>query len=102
MLQAEACNPIYRGEAGEVFTRKPSAFLVEMAGKRKPGRALDVGMGQGRNALWLAQQGWDVTGFDLSDEGVRQAQVEAKRLGLKISASVASIADFDFDENRWI
>jgi len=42
-----------------------------------------------------------VTGFDLSDEGVRQAQVEAKRLGLKISESVASITDFDFGENRW-
>ena len=33
----------------------------------KPGTALDVGMGQGRNALFLARQGWDVTGFDVCD-----------------------------------
>ena len=44
---------------------KPNAFLVEMVKNRKPGRALDVGMGQGRNALWLAGQGWDTTGGPL-------------------------------------
>jgi len=58
MLRAEAYNPIYRGEAGEVFTRKPSAFLVEMAGKRKPGRALDVGMGRAAMPSgWLNRDG---------------------------------------------
>jgi 2-polyprenyl-3-methyl-5-hydroxy-6-metoxy-1,4-benzoquinol methylase len=36
---------------------------------RKPGRALDIGMGQGRNSVFLALKGWDVTGFDISDEG---------------------------------
>jgi 2-polyprenyl-3-methyl-5-hydroxy-6-metoxy-1,4-benzoquinol methylase len=71
--QADEYNPIYRGDAGEVFSRKPNAFLVEMLRHRRPGTALDVGMGQGRNSIFLAQQGWEVTGFDPSDEGVRQA-----------------------------
>ena len=46
------------------FNTAPNDFLVEIAKTRKPGRALDVGMGQGRNAIYLAQQGWTVTGFD--------------------------------------
>src|SRR5260370_4164095 len=67
--QANQYNSTYRGEDGDVFSRNPNGFLVEMTRQRKPGRALDVGMGQGRNSIFLAQQGWDVTGFDPADEG---------------------------------
>ena len=58
-------------------------------------------MGQGRNAIFLAQQGWDVTGFDLADEGVRQAAAEAKRLGLNLRTHVTSFENFEFGEDRW-
>lgn len=68
---------------------------------RKPGRALDVGMGQGRNAIFLARQGWDVTGFDSAEEGVRRARVEAARLGLRIHAETNSFDGFDFGESQW-
>jgi 2-polyprenyl-3-methyl-5-hydroxy-6-metoxy-1,4-benzoquinol methylase len=54
-------------------------FLAESVKERKPGKALDVGMGQGRNSLFLAALGWDVTGFDISDVAVRQAQAERRR-----------------------
>ena len=99
--QANQYNSTYRGEDGDVFSRKPNAFLVEMTRQRKPGRALDVGMGQGRNSIFLAQQGWDVTGFDPADEGVRQAKAEAERLGLKIHAEITTFEQFDFGEARW-
>jgi SAM-dependent methyltransferase len=99
--QANQYNSTYRGEDGEVFSRKPNAFLVEMTQHRKPGRALDVGMGQGRNSIYLAQQGWDVTGFDPADEGVRQAKAEADRLGLKIHTKIGTFEQFDFGESRW-
>jgi len=99
--QADQYNPIYRGEAGEVFSTKPNAFLVEMVRLRKAGTALDVGMGQGRNSIFLAQQGWDVTGIDSSDEGIVQARKQADRLGLKIRAEVTTFEKFDFGENRW-
>ena len=52
------------------FNTRPNAFLVEMTRGPYPGRALDVGMGQGRNALYLAQQGWAVTGFIPADRAV--------------------------------
>ena len=99
--QASDYNPLYRGDAGDVFSRKPKAFLVEMTRTRKPGRALDAGMGQGRNSIFLAQQGWDVTGFDAADEGVRQAKAEATRLRVKLQAEVATFEQFDFGESAW-
>jgi len=99
--QAIRYNSTYRGEDGDVFLREPNAFLVEVTRQRRPGRALDVGMGQGRNSIFLAQQGWDVTGFDPADEGVRQAKAEADRLGLKIRAEITTFEQFDFGEARW-
>src|SRR4051812_46847496 len=59
------------------FNTKPNDFLVEMAKNLKAGTALDVGMGQGRNAIWLAQQGWDVTGFDPAEKAVALAEKDA-------------------------
>jgi SAM-dependent methyltransferase len=99
--QASEYNAIYAGKEGKVFSRKPNAFLVEVTRSRKPGRALDVGTGQGRNALYLAEHGWDVTGFDAADEDVRQARTKAARLGLHIAAFVTTFEKFDFGENQW-
>jgi hypothetical protein len=54
--QQSAFNEVYRGADGEIFSRKPNAFLAEMICGRTPGTALDVGMGQGRNAIFLASK----------------------------------------------
>jgi SAM-dependent methyltransferase len=99
--QASEYNEIYKNPEGKLFSRKPNAFLVEVTRTRKPGKALDVGMGQGRNSIYLARRGWDVTGFDASDEGVRIARGEAARLAIKLSARVATFDEFDFGENAW-
>lgn len=93
-------NALYQNQS-PVFTKEPNAFLVESVRNRKPGRALDVGMGQGRNALFLARQGWQVTGFDSADEGIRQAKAEAHRLGLRLTAEVSTIEAFDFGHEQW-
>lgn len=79
----------------------PNRFLAEVVQGRKPGRALDVGMGQGRNSLFLARLGWDVTGVDISDKGIDLAQKEAARLGLKINCVLADIAAFDVGRAKW-
>ena len=99
--QEPGFNEVYRGADGKVFSRKPNAFLADMIRGRTPGTALDVGMGQGRNAIFLAEQGWQVTGFDISDQGVKQARAEANRLHLKLNAVVASWDNFDFGDDRW-
>lgn len=99
--QADEYDAIYKADKGKVFLHKPNAFLVEVARERHPGRALDVGMGQGRNSIYLAEHGWDVTGFDVSDVGVRMAREEATRRNLKIVAFVTPFEKFDFGANQW-
>ena len=58
-------------------------------------------MGQGRNSIFLSQQGWDVTGFDPSAEGIRQAKAAAQRLKLELHALVAREEDFDLGHEKW-
>jgi SAM-dependent methyltransferase len=87
--------------AKPTFNTDPNAFLVEMIKGRTPGTALDVGMGQGRNAIYLARQGWTVTGFDPADKAVALAKETAANFGVKLTTVVQGYEDFDFGENRW-
>jgi SAM-dependent methyltransferase len=80
---------------------KPNAFLVEMVKGRKPGRALDVSMGQGRNALWLAQQGWDTTGYDPAEKAVALARETAAKVGVKVNTVIAKDSEFDMGTAKW-
>jgi SAM-dependent methyltransferase len=96
----KAYDEIYTSKR-ELFTTAPNGFMMRMITGRKPGRALDVAMGQGRNSLWLAAQGWRVTGFDLSPAGVAQAKAEAARRGLQIEAIVSPYEDFDWGREKW-
>jgi len=83
------------------FNTEPNAFLVAMAKGLKPGRSLDVGMGQGRNTIYLAQQGWDSNGFDPADRAVAAAQEHARKLGVKITTTVARAEEFDWGTGQW-
>jgi SAM-dependent methyltransferase len=98
--EVERWNRILTAE-NPTFNVKPNEFLVEMAKGRKPGTALDVGMGQGRNAIWLAQQGWDVTGFDPAEKAVALAQETARKLGVHFKSEIRGMEDFDFGNSRW-
>ncbi len=83
------------------FKTDPNAFLVEVASKLPPGHALDLGMGEGRNAIYLAKLGWHVTGVDSAEAGVAKARKRAESLGLKIDALVQNADEFDFGNQRW-
>lgn len=83
------------------FNTAANEFLVTMTKGLKPGRSLDVGMGQGRNTIYLAQQGWDSVGFDPADRAVAAAQDEAKKLGVRITTHIARAEEFDWGENQW-
>jgi 2-polyprenyl-3-methyl-5-hydroxy-6-metoxy-1,4-benzoquinol methylase len=100
-IQAIGFNNLYRDRNQTRFTTDPSTFLVAMTKDLKPGRALDVAMGQGRNVLYLASKGWDVTGFDIAEEGLKVAQANAARAGLAIRAVKAGWDDFDFGHEQW-
>lgn len=88
-------------EGTEHFSHQPSPFLLECIQGRPAGQALDIAMGQGRNAMALARAGWQVTGFDVSDEGLKSAQLQAQAAGLEIATVLTTCADFDYGQNRW-
>jgi SAM-dependent methyltransferase len=107
LVQAQEQRQPPREVWNEVFTKRQgrefpyNKFLAEMIKGRKPGKALDIGMGEGRNALFLAAQGWEVTGFDISDVGVKLAREEARKRGLKLEALVEDVDRFDYGKQRW-
>src|SRR5262245_26344750 len=83
------------------FNTAPNAFLVEMTKTLKPGRSLDVGMGQGRNTIYLAQQGWNSVGFDPADRAVEAAEAQARKLGVHITTAVARDTEYEWGDAQW-
>jgi pimeloyl-ACP methyl ester carboxylesterase/ubiquinone/menaquinone biosynthesis C-methylase UbiE len=87
--------------SGNVFTREHNSFLLEAIKNVPPGKALDVAMGEGRNTLLLARNGWETTGFDIADEAMDSACDRAGRENLTIETVTASRDEFDFGTNKW-
>jgi ubiquinone/menaquinone biosynthesis C-methylase UbiE len=98
--QQDRWNKVFASSDAD-FNRRPNAFLMKSVEGLKPGEALEVGMGQGRNAIALARLGWKVTGIDISDEGIRQANAEAKKQGVTINAILADADKFDYGHDRY-
>jgi tellurite methyltransferase len=94
-------DEIYSNPNWTPFSKEPSAFLVSSIKDVKPGKALDVATGQGRNAVYLATKGWDVTGFDISEVGLKAANENAAKAGVKITTLKARFEDFDYGTARW-
>lgn len=80
---------------------EPNEFLMKVASTLKPGEALDVGMGSGRNALYLARSGWRVTGFDLSNVGVSRAREQAVAGRLPLTAIRGDMFTYDYGVSRY-
>ncbi len=79
-----------------VFGKRPAPFLAENY-QYLPyeGTVLDMGMGEGRNAVFLAQKGFRVTGVDISSVAVKKAHLLAKEYGVKIKGVTASLTDYE-------
>lgn len=80
---------------------EPLALVRNAMSGVRPGKALDVAMGNGRHAIYLASLGWDATGYDFSPESIRRALAHAAKAGVTITAVRATHDTFDFGENRW-
>ncbi len=59
---------------GSMWSGRPNGRLVAEVADLTPGRALDVGCGEGADAIWLAQRGWTVTAIDISEVAVSRAR----------------------------
>jgi tellurite methyltransferase len=81
----------------------PTPLVVATAGNLRPGKALDLACGVGRNALWLAEHGWDVTAVDGAATAIEILRNRASERGLKINAAVADLEEGEFviESSRW-
>ncbi|MGH9107913.1 MAG: FAD-dependent oxidoreductase [Acidimicrobiales bacterium] len=71
----------HRYGSAQMWSGNPNGTLVDQVGGLAPGRALDVGAGEGGDALWLAEQGWRVTASDISQRALDRIHAEAERRG---------------------
>jgi SAM-dependent methyltransferase len=87
------------GSGGFQFGEAPNRYLESLRGWIAPGmRALSLGDGEGRNGVWLAQQGLAVTSLDWSAVGLAKAQQLAQRHGVALRTEVADAAAWDYPE----
>ncbi|MCA3014505.1 MAG: class I SAM-dependent methyltransferase [Myxococcaceae bacterium] len=86
--------------AGFAYGTEPNDLLREAA-PRLQGPVLSLGEGEGRNAVFLAGLGLDVTAVDLSAAGLEKARALAAGRGVALTTLEADLADFDLGEARW-
>lgn len=81
----------YRGD-DLVWASTPNEFLVSETGELRPGRVLDLACGQGRNAVWLAEHDWQVTGVDFSPVGLEKGRRLAESRDVEIEWIESDVA----------
>lgn len=77
-----------------VWTANPNRFLVAETETLAPGRAVDLGCGEGRNAIWLAERGWQVVGVDFSEVGLHKARELAAARGVSVEWVAADLLEY--------
>lgn len=97
---ADRWDSVYR-EGHPRLPVEPNEFLKKVIEDQSPGDALDVGMGQGRNAVFLARAGWRVVGIDISREAVRQVNETAARERLALQAQRISLQEYQLEQPRF-
>ena len=92
-----------REHTAEDLDAAPTPLLVSTASNLVPGKALDLACGTGRNALWLAEHGWEVTAVDGASAAIEILQTRAMERALKIDAIIADLekGEFEIKPSRW-
>ena len=76
-----------------VWTSEPNRLFASEVEELEPGRALDLACGEGRNAVWLADRGWRVTGIDFSDVALAKAERLAQSRGVEVDWVLADVVE---------
>ena len=77
------------GSGDQIWSGRPNQRLVESVSGRAPGSALDIGCGEGADAIWLAGEGWTVTAVDVSAVALQRAARQAAAAGPDVAARIA-------------
>jgi tellurite methyltransferase len=81
--------------------REPNPFLKRHIRSLPKGKALDVAAGEGRNAVFLAQHGFDVDAIDISEKGLKKARQLARETGVKIHALLFDLDTYSFERENY-
>jgi SAM-dependent methyltransferase len=93
-MQSDDWDRRYAGEE-MVWSVEPNRFVAAETANLSPGRALDVACGEGRNAIWLAQQGWQVVATDFSAVALDKGRRLAERAGVTVDWVEADVTAWD-------
>lgn len=101
-MDRNAWDERYASAPDLVWTAEPNRFVVDEVTGLSPGRAIDLAAGEGRNAVWLAEQGWEVTAVDFSEIAIERARELARQRNVTIDWQVADVTEYpppadDFD-----
>lgn len=91
-MKREGWNEYY--ESTDKPWTKADVDIKDQASRLTPGRALDLGSGEGANSLWLAERGWDVTAVDYSQTAIATMERLASKRNLSIKGVVADIRQY--------
>ena len=95
-MDATAWDQKYRG-AELLHSAAPNTFVAAELAELPAGRALDLAAGEGRNAFWLAERGWQVTAVDFSPVAVSRGRSLAEHRGLSVDWVVADLLKYEPD-----
>ncbi len=84
-----------------IFGKKPVPFLTQNIHLLPKGRALDIAMGEGRNGVYLATQGYEVVGLDISEKGLTKAHQLAEHNHVKIVTRVVDLENHRLEKNAY-
>ena len=81
--------------------KEPNPFLKKHIHLLPRGKALDIAAGEGRNAIYLAQNGFDVDAVDISEKGLKKAQKLAREKGVKINTFLVDLDQYQIEKERY-
>ncbi len=84
-----------------IYGKEPIKFLEEKLDLLVKGKALVLAMGEGRNAVFLARNGFDVDGCDVSDKAIEKSKILARENGVTLNAFVADLEEYKIPANKY-
>ena len=89
------------GQKEFALGKEPNTFLRKHIRLLPKGKALDIAAGEGRNAVFLAQQGFEVDAVDISEKGLKKAQKLARKKGVKINTSLIDLDQYPIEKEQY-
>jgi 2-polyprenyl-3-methyl-5-hydroxy-6-metoxy-1,4-benzoquinol methylase len=89
------------GKKGFALGKDPNPFLKKHTRLLLKGKALDIATGEGRNAVYLAQHGFEVDALDISEKGLKKAQKLAREQGVKINTFLVDLGQYEIEKERY-